>query len=305
MQEVEILGQKLIAEHTIMAQGPKLPDAPPRGYCIYCGKEGSSEVILTREHIIPEGIGGNLVLPEASCDDCQRIIHDFETTIIRGHFGVARFKQGIFSKKRRGRSAPDRNHFSGLKYSGEQQPTERERFTRDEVPNSVILEVFNALPSTLTGAPVVEKPGYRICVSEWSESKFGLGFNSREGDFSRELAKIAAGYAHLHLGHELKGQRSSLVFQGGHERKNMFIGDSPPQYRDALHRVALRVVITREVDNCGRLHVPMMNFVVDIHLFCRLTTPIFHVNMARTEAEEAPQHNVFSLTPMQMNRWPR
>jgi len=42
----------------------------PVGSCIYCG---ASAVPLTDEHIIPRGIYGGLVLPRASCLDCNSI----------------------------------------------------------------------------------------------------------------------------------------------------------------------------------------------------------------------------------------
>src|SRR5438552_18955483 len=44
----------------------------PIGKCIYCGGDGSPGR-LTREHIIPDSLGGMLELPDASCSDCQKI----------------------------------------------------------------------------------------------------------------------------------------------------------------------------------------------------------------------------------------
>jgi len=40
------------------------------GKCIYCG---SSSVELTDEHIIPLALGGDDIIPRASCKDCERI----------------------------------------------------------------------------------------------------------------------------------------------------------------------------------------------------------------------------------------
>ncbi len=40
----------------------------PIGRCIYCGGRKG----LLDEHIIPYGLGGNLVLPEASCKDLRQ-----------------------------------------------------------------------------------------------------------------------------------------------------------------------------------------------------------------------------------------
>ncbi|WP_217539485.1 HNH endonuclease, partial [Stenotrophomonas sp. GbtcB23] len=47
----------------------------PVGASIYCG---ATDGRLTEEHIIPKGLGGTLVLPQASCDDCAAITSLFE-----------------------------------------------------------------------------------------------------------------------------------------------------------------------------------------------------------------------------------
>jgi hypothetical protein len=54
---------------------------PPVGRCIYCGSDGSGT--LTKEHILPAGLGGSLILPRASCSQCQKVIHKFETICMR------------------------------------------------------------------------------------------------------------------------------------------------------------------------------------------------------------------------------
>lgn len=51
----------------------------PAGRCIYCGGDGSPGQ-LTNEHIIAESLGGMLILPSASCRECQDI-----TGAIEGH----------------------------------------------------------------------------------------------------------------------------------------------------------------------------------------------------------------------------
>lgn len=64
---------------------------PPVGRCIYCGtKEGD----LTDEHIVPFALGGNMILPKASCIPCQRIINqEIETptlNVLSGSYGPLR-----------------------------------------------------------------------------------------------------------------------------------------------------------------------------------------------------------------------
>lgn len=53
----------------------------PVGRCIYCGGDGGG--MLTKEHIFPQGLGGGLVLPRASCKACRTEIQTFETICMR------------------------------------------------------------------------------------------------------------------------------------------------------------------------------------------------------------------------------
>jgi hypothetical protein len=48
--------------------------------CIYCGTQADQTEAkeLSDEHIIPYALGGNLVLPKASCDRCAKETHAFE-----------------------------------------------------------------------------------------------------------------------------------------------------------------------------------------------------------------------------------
>ncbi len=54
---------------------------PPVGECVYCGARPPA-VALTDEHIIPFSLGGNVILPEASCKACAAVTADIE-----GHVG--------------------------------------------------------------------------------------------------------------------------------------------------------------------------------------------------------------------------
>ena len=49
---------------------------PSVGACIYCG---TTEGKLTTEHIIAEGFGGTLLLPNATCQSCAA-----ETSAVEG-----------------------------------------------------------------------------------------------------------------------------------------------------------------------------------------------------------------------------
>ena len=76
----------------------------PVGECIYCGvgewSPGTARK-LGDEHIIPEGLGGKLVLPEASCKSCEKETSRFELEWLRSAYYAARVQKNLGKKKKR------------------------------------------------------------------------------------------------------------------------------------------------------------------------------------------------------------
>lgn len=76
------------------------------GQCIYCGATeyapGSSRT-LAEEHIIPLGIGGTFILPEASCQKCERVTGRTESIALNNHLMGPRRHLGL-----RGRTPPSK-----------------------------------------------------------------------------------------------------------------------------------------------------------------------------------------------------
>ncbi len=68
----------------------------PVGRCIYCGKTDD----LRDEHIVPYGLGGNLILPKSSCGPCANITSKFELSVQRGSFWAARIFREIQSRRK-------------------------------------------------------------------------------------------------------------------------------------------------------------------------------------------------------------
>lgn len=83
-------------------KAPQTLRVAPVGSCIYCG---TSEGRLTEEHIIPKGLGGTLVLPQASCDACARVTSQFEMRVLRGFMDRGRQAMGIKGRKTHKRAA--------------------------------------------------------------------------------------------------------------------------------------------------------------------------------------------------------
>lgn len=66
------------------------------GFCIYCGASED----LRDEHIVPYGLGGNLVLPKSSCGACADITSKFERSVLRGSFWPVRVFREIQSRRK-------------------------------------------------------------------------------------------------------------------------------------------------------------------------------------------------------------
>ncbi|MFZ7095482.1 hypothetical protein ACOPJQ_08675 [Luteimonas dalianensis] len=85
-------------------KAPHTVRTAPAGACIYCG---ATEGRLTDEHVVPKGLGGTLVLPQASCDDCARLTSQFEMRVLRGFLDRGRQAMGIKGRKSHKRPAAD------------------------------------------------------------------------------------------------------------------------------------------------------------------------------------------------------
>ncbi|MCW2275904.1 hypothetical protein GJ654_15805 [Rhodoblastus acidophilus] len=72
-------------------------------FCIYCGaptKTAKGDAPPTDEHVIPEGLGGNLILERASCQSCAILINSFEGKLQKTLFHAPRRKLNIRGKRR-------------------------------------------------------------------------------------------------------------------------------------------------------------------------------------------------------------
>lgn len=71
----------------------------PLRRCAYCGDDRPP---LSDEHIIPFGIGGRLVLPNASCEACREITSGYETEFQNSTIGDLRTALRFPSRKGKG-----------------------------------------------------------------------------------------------------------------------------------------------------------------------------------------------------------
>jgi hypothetical protein len=163
----------------------------PVGHCIYCG---AIEGKLGEEHIWPDGLGGHLILPAASCTPCEVLINKFETSVMRRNMGLVRKSKGIYSRKKR--SKPREATYEELRL-GVRNPVA----IRQNMPTMIIAEVRKRRSSIISGIEDYDT-SLRISgnVGDRSAPGQGLALDIEFGAFSRFLAKVAHSYATACLG---------------------------------------------------------------------------------------------------------
>lgn len=178
---------------------PLLTTFDPVGACIYCGATEN----LTDEHIIPFGLGGTLILPDASCKACATITGRFEGICQRTILGNLRVKAGLPTRRKKQRP-------KALPFSVTMEPTaapERANIRTVNLPVSeypAIMSLFTlSTPRILFGLPDFEKETFDTKI--WTNAKavpealaiarkhggkgfMSTGFNTKA--FCQMLAKI-------------------------------------------------------------------------------------------------------------------
>lgn len=222
------------------------------GLCIYCGAGKN----LSDEHIVPFGLGGNLVLPKSSCGACAKITSRFERTVLRGPFRPIRVFRGIQSRRKH-RDAPtslplrirrDGGNWETIFLPHNEYPILLNFFVLD-VPgydNPKYVEGVRLLGHlTYSFGPRPEEAMYRLGVKQ-------IKLPSQQynpGDFARMTAKVAYSMA-VALGQidPARGRpqvvRSILGEVDDIGRWVGMISQQRHWYSNVLHYVA----ITRDVD---------------------------------------------------------
>jgi len=90
---------------------------PPHDSCIYCGQRAEP---LSREHIIPYALGGQLTLPRASCTEHAAITSQVEREVAQMAYGYARAVAGAPTRRKgkHARTLARRIEVTGLTIEG-------------------------------------------------------------------------------------------------------------------------------------------------------------------------------------------
>ena len=172
------------------------------GQCIYCGATAG----LSREHVLPFGLGGNLVLQDASCPLCAKETSKLELRLLRGHWWPYRQFLGLPSR-RASETVPDLSVTIKCADGSEipawlpmakqsvamvfefDPPSILKGTLRNDVPNAprVYMKHLAAFPA------VVQINGRDYSLK--SDEKLEIPIHFDASDLCRFLAKVAHGYA--------------------------------------------------------------------------------------------------------------
>ncbi len=203
-----------------------------KGKCIYCG---DSNTKLTKEHIVPESLGGVHIIREASCYECATITSRFECNVAQGLWGDARTAFNAPTKRKKQRK--NTIHTQITRGSQEIEVPSNEYpggfvFYKMKPPG-ILLQLPEDEDTINTGTMVVIDDGKR---REDFFMKYGsyptLSFRHNPHDFARMIAKIAYGHILTFLELEdfnpiclpyILGEKSNISYVVGG-----VVGDSSP-----------------------------------------------------------------------------
>lgn len=217
------------------------------GRCIYCGTVGDQ---LSREHVVPIGLGGGFVLPAASCSACARVTQQFETVCQRKIFVAHRVAQRLVRHK--SEIDPNRND-----------------------PNHLLMPEIHGLPGML-GRRNPEAPfcltyrfsGYK---KDWPNDGQQMVRSFDLAAFTRMLAKIGHSYAVGEFGlNAFDPELPPFILGRSPNLGPYFIGES-------VDDVPLAGNVLHQIGHSFAAHGNNWLIVVRIKLFAAQPTPAYNV----------------------------
>jgi HNH endonuclease len=242
----------------------------PVGHCIYCG---SADGPLTLEHIIPEALGGRLLLPASTCHACAK-----ETSAVEG-----RVTGGIFRAARRELGFPQRNRKAKAKLGPETMTATVDgvpiKLEPKDFPGLLLTFEFKDLPGILQKRLPTEEfhgtliwhplPGFSQKMGRFAETlppfdSVSLGNQGDGTDLARMLAKIAHAYA-LAEGETFRPLLTDIILNKPPLRIGHCVGGFPGKSKgaDDLHEI--------EISNFWRNDY----VVVEVQLFADRSLPTY------------------------------
>lgn len=244
--------------------------------CIYCF---AGDVLLSTEHIVPEGIGGMYKFPVASCATCAARTSAFEGRVISRIYGNARAHLG--TRRKRNKKFPNKLGVRRETYNLQ----ETVFVSLSDHPGAVTTINFRDIAGVLRHQPLTE-------IDDWGNADIGVWFapnaianiakiggkvavtnNLPVSDFALFLAKIAHSYAAAILGPKnFRAFLAEAIISDSPKHLPHYVGGSrygiPATSQNDLHGLLLS-----RVPHETRPHL----WQVSIQLFAPLGFPVYDV----------------------------
>jgi hypothetical protein len=211
--------------------------------CIYCGTTGAG---LSREHIIPAGLGGGLILLKASCETCREITSAAETTCLRRMYLPYRHYMGMVRH-------PE-DVLPTVPLLLDYDPRTPKYVPLNQHPTMFLVPEFREAPGWLTGKPLTTQweVGYRVHGGEALHANLRshalghrtVGINFDLDAYVRMLAKSAHSFLVAEIGLDaFKSELPALILGRAPELASRLVGSNqsaayPPEGEDSAHQVA-------------------------------------------------------------------
>ena len=276
----------------------------PVGRCIYCGVV---EVPLGMkrfhdEHIVPLALNGGLILPEASCRQCERTINkEIESRLLTEEYAQFRAKYGLPTRRKKKRKkavklpsiAGGWINVPATEYTAPvpiyQFETARILSGAPPVPNSHAWTM-----DILLGGD--EEVRLQKKYPLWTKAHT---VRAMPYQFARFVAKVAYGFAVANLGIDCFKPLANDIILGRSDDYFRFIGseprEPPPSGWPAGGQHHFSIVVRLVRDYIGLV-------VVDVKLFAEAGTPVYHAVVGEIDLT-TPAHAAAWERHRCDNRW--
>lgn len=275
----------LVLENAVKISSDKVGKKyPPVKACIYCGaKQLRAELgrPLSDEHIVADGLGGNLILPESSCAECAKITGRIEGVVLRSMMWAPRLRLGIRGKRRKRDMT---NFLFKATVDGKEVPL---KLPLADHPSILLLLALQA-PRVLSfrSPDADDVAGFWVHTLGSPTAALELGAEKISSDgfdtvrFNQMLAKIAHGFAVAEVGlTNFKPLLPNFILRTFRRTE---------QYRDCFNFVggdSRDFVSAEELHTLGHETVKFgltTYLTVVIRLFANLGAPVFRVVVGET-----------------------
>jgi hypothetical protein len=273
------------------------------GRCIYCLSGQEAAVDLTDEHVVPDGLGGDLVLPQSSCRSCAKATSRAETHLITE---VLQFPRSIAEVRSRKRKPKPRT--AKVLLDGTSQ--EVEIVITPAAPFMFAFPTTSGLPGILSGFLPGIGPSAHVSVfgrRDWNErGRAWLGGNGtfrvptrmHLGIVGQALAKMAHAFASAQLGVDAFDPFLTEYIRAtepAFDSHHIGIHESLGEPYQVLHYFDVQVTRVRRVTAAG-ISFDEEVYVVFMRLFANQASPTILVVVGRPRALLAPFITTFDPT---------